>query len=1305
MTVRVEKFCVLFGTVCFVFILCGSSLKASEYSSFLDGSFRFTEGTNDYRDAYIETDNHFSFLQNSSSDITLSPASASIWEGCSVTFSVETSGLVDSYRWELSVDNGISWTYTGSDASTLSLVAVSEAMNLNLYRCIVSKEGIEEVSLPARVTVQEAPEVNAGEDESICVNGAQNRLSVALHGHTTATSFFWEVINGSGELINKETLTPTYFVNPKDGGKEIVFRLTGTQPEVACSISDEMILTVNQGASFGVSVDLDGEKTEFKHKIGVAVSPHVIAVPVRFDSAKPELEQQNFFGDKVLINKTRGGSLKSRAFFSLYLYDLPLNVDLSQARLLIYTSQAGGMDENTNDVMALYRIKESWNPESVTWANQPSVFDSGITAYLSFQSKLYPAGCESEDCVQIRKRYEFGLNDIFSDWYNGEEVNYGFMLKLSEEDDVDVEFVVDLNRHPQTSYDNYHFIVSANADLLYVCKHHTINVEPELFSGNMDTYVWSGPGIVAGDHNIANIAPRVEIGNTIDSYHYSLKGSDNNCGTQFSFYTAPTPFVRVPDFTIISGALHTSVNHRISGSVGNLPNTITWETNGEGGFNNPEIMQPTYLPVLEDFGKTIDFTVTATSALYDCEPEIKTTSVHILKPLYPYAGEDVSVCRGETVKFSLASLGNVPGISDPEKKSQMDALAESYVTGFYWEIKEGNGHLEYGADNRLNPVYFPAEDDEFVECRLYVSDGDSYRSAPEYAGIRIHYIPLPEIEPGIYEPAVVGSTILLDKTVFYNSSRQTWDYNGNGVFTLNEGGAPSYMPSVLDLNNENQQVVFIVRSWNENDCNVAEAEVVLPILPSENVSAGEDVSICIGDQVQMGAQGGNQYFWSPETGLNDPHVPNPLASPMETTLYTVVIISEHEGVEYTVSDQVLVTVHPLPDADAGADRTICPNTGINLTANNGVVDSRLKYEWFVGDDLVSEAQSPLFFVDQAKVFRLKVTGEFGCVREDYVSIQTAIGEPDINISYPDCSGSSVLVSVSGFESVSWQPAESFACPLCATTLINSPGSNQTYVFSGSINGCAVEKEFSLSAKPGPIITGKLLYEVCPDSPVSFDLFAEGSSYSYSWEPSEGLSSNSVLNPVARAVESTGYTLKATDANGCTGETEVLLRVVELPQLELSETLDICKGSGIDYSIPRHNASGVEWSPVSGVSNPNGFYTTLSPDENTTYSITVSNGNCEVSGQVEIKVLDLTDARFHYSYPGLTVIFTPIVEQGLSYFWEFGDGQTLSSTEPVISHTYLNEGDYSVCLKINGECGQYEHCASIKVRKSDNINCD
>ncbi|NLX72010.1 MAG: hypothetical protein GXY94_01730, partial [Bacteroidales bacterium] len=536
--------------------------------------------------------------------------------------------------------------------------------------------------------------------------------------------------------------------------------------------------------------------------------------------------------------------------------------------------------------------------------------------------------------------------------------------------------------------------------------------------------------------------------------------------------------------------------------------------------------------------------------------------------MYPYAGEDVSVCRGETVKFSLASLGNVPGISDPEKKSQMDALAESYVTGFYWEIEEGNGHLEYGADNRLNPTYFPAEDDEFVECRLYVSDGDSYRSAAEYASIRIHYIPLPEIEPGIYEPAVVGSTILLDKTVFYNSSRQTWDYNGNGVFTLNEGGTPSYMPSVLDLNNENQQVVFIVRSWNENDCNVAEAEVVLPILPSENVSAGEDVSICIGDQIQMGAQGGNQYFWSPETGLNDPHVPNPLASPIETTLYTVVIISEHEGVEYTVSDQVLVTVHPLPYADAGSDKWVCPNTGINLSANNGVIDSRLRYQWFLNGSLISEAQSPLFLIDQTKTFRLKVSDSFGCSNEDQVEIQTLAGEPDIHISYPDCSGTAATVSVNGFESVRWQPAESFACSLCATTLINNPGSNQTYVFSGSINGCAVEKEFSLPAKPGPVITGKVLYEVCPGSPVSFDLLAEGSSYSYSWEPSEGLSSTSVLNPVAQAVESTGYTLMATDASGCTSETEVLLRVVEMPQLELSETVEICKGSGIDYSIPR-----------------------------------------------------------------------------------------------------------------------------------------
>lgn len=51
-----------------------------------------------------------------------------------------------------------------------------------------------------------------------------------------------------------------------------------------------------------------------------------------------------------------------------------------------------------------------------------------------------------------------------------------------------------------------------------------------------------------------------------------------------------------------------------------------------------------------------------------------------------------------------------------------------------------------------------------------------------------------------------------------------------------------------------------------------------------------DEEICIGEEVQLEATGGSSYVWTPATGLSATDIANPIASPSETTTYTVSII-------------------------------------------------------------------------------------------------------------------------------------------------------------------------------------------------------------------------------------------------------------------------------------------------------------------------------------------------------------------------------------------------------------------------------
>ena len=93
------------------------------------------------------------------------------------------------------------------------------------------------------------------------------------------------------------------------------------------------------------------------------------------------------------------------------------------------------------------------------------------------------------------------------------------------------------------------------------------------------------------------------------------------------------------------------------------------------------------------------------------------------------------------------------------------------------------------------------------------------------------------------------------------------------------------------------------------------AKFPLSLTPTIVADAGPDKkTICAGGSVPIGGSptgaggsGGPYAFrWTPTTGLNDPNAPNPIASPVTTTTYTVIVTETATGLSAT--DDVTVTV-------------------------------------------------------------------------------------------------------------------------------------------------------------------------------------------------------------------------------------------------------------------------------------------------------------------------------------------------------------------------------------------------------------
>jgi hypothetical protein len=155
--------------------------------------------------------------------------------------------------------------------------------------------------------------------------------------------------------------------------------------------------------------------------------------------------------------------------------------------------------------------------------------------------------------------------------------------------------------------------------------------------------------------------------------------------------------------------------------------------------------------------------------------------------------------------------------------------------------------------------------------------------------------------------------------------------------------------------------------------------VTVTVHPLPTVNAGADVSVCQGSSTTLGASGAATYAWTPSAGLSSTTIANPVATPAATTTYTVTGTAAN-GCQNT--DQVLVTVLPLPNANAGLDVTICSGDSTRLNATGGLI-----YAWTPSTGL----SNPAVFNPWAKPagttdYRLLVTDANGCTRRDTVRV-------------------------------------------------------------------------------------------------------------------------------------------------------------------------------------------------------------------------------------------------------------------------------------------------------------------------------
>jgi len=129
---------------------------------------------------------------------------------------------------------------------------------------------------------------------------------------------------------------------------------------------------------------------------------------------------------------------------------------------------------------------------------------------------------------------------------------------------------------------------------------------------------------------------------------------------------------------------------------------------------------------------------------------------------------------------------------------------------------------------------------------------------------------------------------------------------GGTLFWFPETGLsdPSVLNPVLTANSTRAYTLTIQL---DNGCELKDTLVVdAAPKPTTLALPTSDPTIDKGQSIQLNAIGAEHYQWSPAAGLSDPNIPNPIATPDTTTLYTVTGFND-AGCSKT--DQVLITVN------------------------------------------------------------------------------------------------------------------------------------------------------------------------------------------------------------------------------------------------------------------------------------------------------------------------------------------------------------------------------------------------------------
>ncbi len=510
--------------------------------------------------------------------------------------------------------------------------------------------------------------------------------------------------------------------------------------------------------------------------------------------------------------------------------------------------------------------------------------------------------------------------------------------------------------------------------------------------------------------------------------------------------------------------------------------------------------------------ETTTYTVTSENA---CGIETDEVTVFVEEAYLVDLGEDIEICSGEIVELNAGTFDNADYLWSTGETEQVISIWES---GSYWvEVTNlNNGCI---SSDEIIVEYLPQPDAETGPDQT-ICFGEEVTLGPENPEpsptSTFMWTSDPE-DPSLIEPEISNPTVSPSVTT---------------VYTLTE--------TFTDTGCENQNSVTIT-------------------VFGEEIDAGPDQEICLGESVVIGPDDpdmNNDFYWTssnPDETF-DHDVPNPEVSPMETTTYTLMEYFPDYGCSAIA--EVVITVHPLPAADAGTDKEMCIGETITIGPDEFVPSPTSEFYWVSEphDPSISDPAitNPTVSPGVTTVYTLIETfTTTGCSFENSITVEV-LDLPEVHISQDTliCQGEAIHIGDEDapehytYEWTSYPPGynSNEANPLVSpeeTTIFI------LYVTNQQGCGYADSVEVEVMQAPKPQVVDDILF--CNQEQVQ-TVYIGGDSidgYTYQWTSiPEGFDSQEA-NPLAglpEGIDLMTFIVTATNEFGCSGSDSMQMAV-------------------------------------------------------------------------------------------------------------------------------------------------------------------